>query len=276
MSAGSPICKTRRVRFIGDAGNAHRRGLSAHPALLPLSRGLRAGRAGRATGLLPASPAAPASINCRASACAWSCSSFWSRGTRVPAMARHGGGRAADHGARRRARSRQLLQHGEGRGGAGALRPIRCAGSARSACASPRTPSGCGSGCGSPTRNTSGSQSMARAWWRVAPARRARRARAALSARAGALRRSRAAGLGAVARRCIGRGLVRALRAAAALDRAGVSAQGGRFHQARRAEGPGARRGVARGGRGLDRRGFPGRSGGDRGDSGAATVAAKT
>ena len=32
--------EARRVRFIGDAQQAHRRGLSAHPALLPLSRRL--------------------------------------------------------------------------------------------------------------------------------------------------------------------------------------------------------------------------------------------
>ena len=50
----------RRVRFIGDAGAAHRRGLSAHPALLPLPCRLRRGRAGPRRACPPASPGAPA------------------------------------------------------------------------------------------------------------------------------------------------------------------------------------------------------------------------
>jgi hypothetical protein len=58
--------EARRVRFIGEARNAHRRGLPAHPALLrfpcrlwpwaPMPRGLP-----------PASPSVPVSRNCRAS-----------------------------------------------------------------------------------------------------------------------------------------------------------------------------------------------------------------
>ena len=60
----------------------------------------------------------------------------------------HGGGRAARAGARRRARSRKLRQHGQGRSCGGRCGRSRCGGSARSACASARMPSGCGSGCG--------------------------------------------------------------------------------------------------------------------------------
>ncbi len=44
--------KARRVRFIGDPAQAHRRGLSAHPALLPLPRRLRRWRASRSCGSL--------------------------------------------------------------------------------------------------------------------------------------------------------------------------------------------------------------------------------
>ncbi len=62
----------RRVRFIGDAKQAHRGRLSAHPALLPLPcrlRHQRSSRSGRASP--PASPAATASTSSRANACAW-------------------------------------------------------------------------------------------------------------------------------------------------------------------------------------------------------------
>ena len=53
--------EARRVRFIGDAGGAHPRGLSAHPALLPLLRLVRRGRAARSRrASLPASRRAPA------------------------------------------------------------------------------------------------------------------------------------------------------------------------------------------------------------------------
>ena len=41
-----------------------------------------------------------------------------------------------------------VREPGQGRKPRPALRPIRCAGSARSASSSPKTPSGCGSGCG--------------------------------------------------------------------------------------------------------------------------------
>ena len=65
----------RRVRFIGDAGAAHRRGLSAHPAVLPLPRRLRRGRAGSGRRRRLHRRAAPGSSSCRASASAWSWSS---------------------------------------------------------------------------------------------------------------------------------------------------------------------------------------------------------
>ena len=47
----------RRVRFIGDAGPAHRRRLSAHPAVLPLPCRLRRRRAGPRAACPPASRA---------------------------------------------------------------------------------------------------------------------------------------------------------------------------------------------------------------------------
>ena len=63
----------------------------------------------------------------------------------------------------------------------------------------------------------------------------------------------------AISARC---GMARARDVAAALDRAGVSVEGRRFHEARRAAGSRARRGACRGGASLDRGGFSGRSAG--------------
>ena len=57
-------------------------------------------------------------------------------------------------------------------------------------------------------------------------------------------------------------GLARFRHAAAALERAGLSDQGGGFHRTRHREGPGARRRHARGGRSLDQGGFSGGCGG--------------
>ena len=84
-------------------------------------------------------------------------------------------------------------------------------------------------------------QSMGEGWRRISPARE-RDARVQLY-RVGtaALSRPRADGLGAFARRRMGQRLGRALRAAGALDRAGVSDQGGRVHRPRRAARSGAR-----------------------------------
>src|SRR4029453_18125089 len=77
---------------------------------------------------------------------------------------------------------------------------------------------------------------------------------AALSPRPRTLRRPRAAGLDALARGG-GRSLLAGTGdAAGALERADLSAQGGRLRGARRAEGASARRGAARSRGGLDRR----------------------
>ena len=63
----------RRVRFIGEAKAAHRRGLPAHPALLPHSRRLRRGRA-RPRRLSRLHPRPRRTVRrCRPSACAWRC-----------------------------------------------------------------------------------------------------------------------------------------------------------------------------------------------------------
>ncbi len=85
--------------------------------------------------------------------------------------------------------------------------------------------------------------SMAEGWRRMSPDFGEPGARALLY-RLGprAVHRSRAAGLGALAGDRARRGLARAGDLARALDRAGVSAEGGGLHQARRREGPGARR----------------------------------
>ena len=63
----------RRVRFIGDPARAHRRGLSAHPALLPHPCRLWRGRARSRRAISPASAAAPGLRRCRPSACARRC-----------------------------------------------------------------------------------------------------------------------------------------------------------------------------------------------------------
>ncbi len=79
-----PLCgyadlAARRVRFIGDAGRAHSRGLSAHPALLPSHRCLWRGAARRCGALPPACASAPALRSSRQSACARSCCACWGR-----------------------------------------------------------------------------------------------------------------------------------------------------------------------------------------------------
>ena len=70
----------RRVRFIGDAARAHSRGLPAHPALLPLHRGVRR----RPSGCRPALCACVREregLAClSANACARSCCGCWRRG----------------------------------------------------------------------------------------------------------------------------------------------------------------------------------------------------
>jgi poly(A) polymerase len=143
----------------------------------------------------------------------------------TPALAADGGIRSAGAGAGRRARSRGLREHGQGRGGG------RRAGRHRAAArrARPRI-----------------AEDAERLWQRLRlsnveherigvdgrivvadfAGRREGRPRAALSARPGAFRRSRAARLGALARDRARSGLARARHAARALDRAGVSAQG--------------------------------------------------
>ena len=63
----------RRVRFIGDPGAAHRRGLSAHPPVLPHSRRLWRGRArSRRISRLHRRARRPCDA-CPPSACAWKC-----------------------------------------------------------------------------------------------------------------------------------------------------------------------------------------------------------
>ena len=101
---------------------------------------------------------------------------------------------------------------------------------------------------------------MGHRWWRLAGMDEATRAAAALSARRGALPRPADAGLGAGGRgrRC--RALARARHPAGALERAEISAEGGRFHRARNCRRPRARA-CAGAGRGrLARGGFSARS----------------
>ena len=71
--------EARRVRFIGDAGAAHRRRLSAHPAVFPHACRLwrRRARSRRLSRLHRA--AARALQAFPPNACAWKCSSCWSR-----------------------------------------------------------------------------------------------------------------------------------------------------------------------------------------------------
>ena len=228
--------EARRVRFIGDAGDAHRRGLSAHPALLPLPRRLRPGRARRATGL-------HACIAARAGLDA--------------IVARAGADGNAQAAGRARTRCRRSRSMAE----AGLLVPVL--GGVPISRASPTWP-----------RSRRRSALRARSGAPARRARRARRRgrRAAVAAAAALQRRARAAGLdgerlvarvagerAATRARCsTGSGrsasstaccwpgrarrparrdarLARARDAAGALDRAGVSAQGRGFHRARRA-----------------------------------------
>ena len=123
---------------------------------------------------------------------------------------------------------------------------------------SSRMPSGCASGCGSPMPNTSGSRR-----WRTAGGGFRARGRAAcarvLLYRLGPERFTDRVLLAWCA--LADEGAADAhwhelATLAGALDRAGVSAQGRRLHRARRRQGPGARRGDARGRGGVDRGGF--------------------
>ena len=95
----------------------------------------------------------------------------------------------------------------------------------------------------------------------LAGSERASGARAALPARPGGIHRSRAARLGALARRCARRRLEGACDIAGALDRAGISAESGRLHQARARTGRRLAKRCARRKRPGSRRGFRGGAG---------------
>ena len=181
----------------------------------------------------------------------------------------HGGVRPAAAGARRRARSRGFRQHGQGRGrGRRAGRSGAPARRAR-ACGSPRMPSGCGSGCGSPMPSTSGSPRWATAGGGCR--RHDEQAARALLYRLGPER--------FVDRVLIAWARSAARRARRSLARAGDACRSaGRCRCSRSRppisssaacrEGAGARRRDARGRGGLDRGGFSIRCGGDRRDRG--------
>ena len=174
------------------------------------------------------------------------------------------GGTAGD-GAGRRAAARELRQHDQAGSASWRWRPIRCGGWARSRVQRHR-------GCRAVARAAAARQCRARAA-RVdggcagggSPRRPASPKRACCSTGSGRerfldrvlLAWSRAWSEG-VARRP----LARARDLAAALERAGVSAQGRRLHRPRRAERAGARRRVARGRGSVDRGGISDRSGG--------------
>ena len=107
-------------------------------------------------GLPPASPRAPGSRNCRASGCGWNCSSCCWRGTRrrrSRSMAESGLARCRCWAAFPTSRASRTWPRSRR---PPACRRMRCSGSARSARAFRRMPSGCGSGCASPTPSTSG------------------------------------------------------------------------------------------------------------------------
>ena len=257
MSAGLPISAARRVRFIGDPQDAHRGRLPAHPALLPLP--CRLWR--RRTRCRPALHACIAGAR---------------RPRAAVARARaHGDDEAAGRAARRRRRlpsmaeaglllrvlggvplSRELREHGEGRGGDRRCAPTRCAGSARSAVLFPKMPNGCGRNCGSPTPSTSGLRSMAKGWWRdfAASARRPqRRCSIVAGRRISPIACCSPGRAPAHSARC---GLARACDLAAALDRAGVSVEGRRFHARGVAKGPALGAALAAAERPGSRQGF--------------------
>ena len=125
---------------------------------------------------------------------------------------------------------------------------------------SPRMPSGCAAApadqCGARAARGDGD-----GWWRLNPAMGEQAARALLYwIGPERFTRSRAARLDALARRRERRRMARARDAAAALERAKISAERGGFSRARNRERPGSRR-RAGGGRGsLDRGRFSGRS----------------
>ncbi len=97
---------------------------------------------------------------------------------------RHDGDRAARTGVCRRAAAGELREHLQGRSGRPASEPTRCAGSARSRSRSRKTPSGFGSGCGSPIRSMCGSRRSPKAGRGSLP-RTARRRRASCSTGSG-------------------------------------------------------------------------------------------
>ena len=148
---------------------AHRRGLSAHPALLPLPRRLwrRRARCRRAR-RLHRGARGPRRAFARARA---------HGDAQAPAGDPRGadaggddGSGAARSGARRRAAARELRQHDQARSGVRARARSGPPPRRARACSSSKTPTGCASGCGSPMPSTSGLLSMADAWWRVSPA----------------------------------------------------------------------------------------------------------
>ncbi len=127
---GLPDLLARRVRFVGDAAGADRRGLPAHPALLPLSRlvwrpGRRAGC--RGPGRLCCA-CRRHRRRCRANGSAPRCASCWRAATRRPsvaAMAQAGVLARVLPGRRRRARWPLLVHLEAGRTPALAAPPCR-------------------------------------------------------------------------------------------------------------------------------------------------------
>ena len=263
MSAGSPISTARRVRFIGDPQSAHRGRLPAHPALFPLPCRLWRRRPSRCRGARRLHRRPRRARAALARARAHGADEAGAGAARDAGADRHERCRAAHARAGRRRLSRRLREHGQGRGGAPACRPTRCAGWARSASRSRKMPSGCGRSCGSPTASTSGCRRWARAGGSIAPATASRR-RALCSIGSSA---------SATPTACCWPGRA---RKAPRMTRLGARSrrlpqrwtppvfplQGRRLHRARRREGPGARRRFARGGGGVDRGGVSGRGGG--------------
>ena len=101
----------RRVRFIGEPQTADRRRLFAHPALLSLSRVFRRGRAGRCR-LARLHRRARRPRHAFARARAHGIAEAPGRAARHADACGHGRERAPRHGARRRAVSRELREHG--------------------------------------------------------------------------------------------------------------------------------------------------------------------
>ena len=149
-----------------------------------------------------------------------------------------------------------VREHGQGRGGDRRSRPIPCAGSARSRVMVAEDAERLWQKLRLTNAEHERLASMAEGWRRISPAFGEQAARALLY-RLGPQHFTDHALLGWARSPATAHDadLARAGDPAAALDRAGVSAEGGGLHRARRRERPGARRGAARGGRGLDRGG---------------------